>query len=920
MIAQGLQGQGGIQGPMPVPNTDPPGHLVAPGAAAAPAAANPAAPRHSLCPMAGCGHPVHAEVQDQHTLGVQHGRHQRQAHKGLGQVYRAGAEALSGRHRWVSQVKMCPYCNNLYASKSSGYLNQHMKKCKERQQRGANGHNRAVQQQLHQAPAVDSDAAVYEWGLDQGSAVRECLDEYGIQDLLTITMPVSKRLARQHAASFSRALTHTLDGLRRSTASGDTDLGDAWAKLLHLLPALLMAPDGRLARDRRFRLFETGHVAYLVQITLKFARDRMVRQDAQSAPDFDLQAAASQARKQGLSRVARQLMEDEVQFAPRDQSTLDKLSRKHPAGDDVEVLQQAQEAGFTAAQTAQTNPHHSDSVFTSDELRTAIMAADRGTAAGLSGLSYSQLQSCMRYAGRQHTTPLLNALVWLSRQLFHHPETMSPAFRAFHTAARLSGIGVKVRPIACGDTMRRLFAGMWCRHHKQRIAKMLAPLGQYGCCVTGGTDIVHATTQLLSDNGGIVLTVDGSNAFNSLSRTAILTEVAAKLPDLYQYVVMLYGADSVADLVFALTGSDQAALIRSRQGIQQGDPFGPLLWAITMLAVAVAFRERFPQLALPSYLDDTYICSTGTDTPESETQQVLQAFDWLGSEMKLRKVDINPDKSAVVLPQRGRAPAVQQALSVAAAQRGAGRTPAATTATLVVGTPMGEESEVSRLTSDMLLSPKILKLLDGIVGLHEVDTQVAFALLRMCVASRVTHLVRSVPPRQIRHTLRRLDALSMGALAAVMQEPSAVEGNDEISSDWERLSEYIKDNDWDQSSYVSLSSAAQQQVRLRSRDGGFGITSLAQHADAAFLGRTVQCLGQACRGLTPAVRAALGQADALTTSSLLQGDAGVCAGALGREGGHGACGRAADTAVLAGLLRRRCRSECPSVHAACRGW
>ena len=90
---------------------------------------------------------------------------------------------------------------------------------------------------------------------------------------------------------------------------------------------------------------------------------------------------------------------------------------------------------------------------------------------------------------------------------------------------------------------------------------------------------------------------------------------------------------------------------------------------------------------------------------------------------------INPDKSAVVLPQRGRAPALQQALSAAAAQRGAGRTPAATTATLVVGTPMGEESEVSKRTSDMLLSPKILKLLDGSVGLHEVDTQVACALL-----------------------------------------------------------------------------------------------------------------------------------------------------------------------------------------------
>jgi hypothetical protein len=116
----------------------------------------------------------------------------------------------------------------------------------------------------------------------------------------------------------------------------------------------------------------------------------------------------------------------------------------------------------------------------------------------------------------------------------------------------------------------------------------------------------------------------------------------------------------------------------------------------------------------------------------------------------------------------------------------------------------------------------------------------------------------------------------MGALAAVMQDPSAVEGNDDISSDWERLSEYIKDNDWDQSSYVSLSSAAQQQVRLRSRDGGLGITSLAQHADAAFLGRTVQCLGQACGGLTPTVRAALGQAARLLRAVYCRGCRSVC--------------------------------------------
>lgn len=86
---------------------------------------------------------------------------------------------------------------------------------------------------------------MYEWGLDLETTARECLDEFEARDLLTITMPLSKRLARRHAALFSRALTHNLDGLRSSTASADVGLGDAWAKLLHLLPALLLVPDGR---------------------------------------------------------------------------------------------------------------------------------------------------------------------------------------------------------------------------------------------------------------------------------------------------------------------------------------------------------------------------------------------------------------------------------------------------------------------------------------------------------------------------------------------------------------------------------------------------------------------------------------------------------------------------------------------------
>lgn len=100
-----------------------------------------------------------------------------------------------------------------------------------------------------------------------------------------------------------------------------------------------------------------------------------------------------------------------------------------------------------------------------------------------------------------------------------------------------------------------------------------------------------------------------------------------------------------------------------------------------MLAMQVAFRERLSQLALPSYLDDTYICSTGTDSPESEMKMVLQAFDWVAEQLKLQKVDDNLPKSVVVLPREPqRAATAQQALLAVSAQRGEGKTPASTEA------------------------------------------------------------------------------------------------------------------------------------------------------------------------------------------------------------------------------------------------
>ena len=80
----------------------------------------------------------------------------------------------------------------------------------------------------------------------------------------------------------------------------------------------------------------------------------------------------------------------------------------------------------------------------------------------------------------------------------------------------------------------------------------------------------------------------------------------------------------------------------------------------------------------------------------------------------------------------------------------------------------------------MLQCPKLLR---GLVDMKQLDAQVSFALLRSCFSSRVTHLVRSPPIVLIWNALRRLDALSVGALAAVLQEPSVTESGSDGRND-----------------------------------------------------------------------------------------------------------------------------------------
>eukprot|EP00158_Paraphelidium_tribonemae_P008412 Partr_v1_DN28573_c2_g1_i1_m73651 putative NA len=94
-----------------------------------------------------------------------------------------------------------------------------------------------------------------------------------------------------------------------------------------------------------------------------------------------------------------------------------------------------------------------------------------------------------------------------------------------------------------------------------------------------------------------MLKIDFSNAFNLISRSAVFDAVRDFSPGLASWVEFCY-ADK--PLLFA-----DKEVLTSETGVQQGDPLGPLLFALALHPVVPLIKERVPGLKLHCwFLDD----------------------------------------------------------------------------------------------------------------------------------------------------------------------------------------------------------------------------------------------------------------------------------------------------------------------------
>ncbi|XP_048001834.1 uncharacterized protein LOC125238542 [Leguminivora glycinivorella] len=282
-----------------------------------------------------------------------------------------------------------------------------------------------------------------------------------------------------------------------------------------------------------------------------------------------------------IKGAARLLFSDDA-VAPANSDTLAALHAKHPPSDpnlDLPVPPQPDDPTLIAS---------------TEDVLGAILSFPNGSAGGLDGLSPQHLKDLL-YCGcgdtKENLLRDLTALVniMLAGQV---PLEITNILYGANLCALTKKDG-GIRPIAVGSTLRRLAAKIACRSILKDLAPELQPV-QLGFGSKSGCEAaVHAVrTYIERQAGEVLLKVDISNAFNSVDRGALLTQIKDKIPSTYNFLWQCYSSPS--KLFY------QTDPLFSSVGCQQGDPLGP---AIFSLAIHPILKNLNSKLNI-WYLDD----------------------------------------------------------------------------------------------------------------------------------------------------------------------------------------------------------------------------------------------------------------------------------------------------------------------------
>ena len=313
-----------------------------------------------------------------------------------------------------------------------------------------------------------------------------------------------------------------------------------------------------------------------------------------------------------------------------------------------------------------------------------------------------------------------------------------------------TGDSYKARPITIGDPLDKVAAHLLVQSVSES-ARRACDSFQLGNGIQGGIDILIWTVRLLLDINPrfVIFKSDCNNAFNSSYHNTIMDAVNEHLPDASSYCYSLLKDPLVTH--YTNFKKKQCLSVSMERGVPQGNPISGTFFNVSRANALRTVRSNHNNIYLLSFHDDDYFIGLPDD--------IFPAVDNFDICMEPLGLSRNRDKCQLYDPSgihddlEDRC--IQAQCTYIRSEEGI----------IVCGAPVGSiqfqrqyvnskvDSSISQQLDDLrriFLTPN---------GVLKKDTQTIYQIIRLCVPSQLTFLLRTCDPDVTEEAARSLDKL-----------------------------------------------------------------------------------------------------------------------------------------------------------------